>query len=465
MIVSGTLAKWSGCRPLRVPGRSRDNLTDLLRLLESAARILGEAELLRATHLELTDWDGEPGDETLTVAVAADFVTPVLERIGSRLPWSIKVHGRAVIREPTGVDYVLDDVVVLEGAHIGEHEIALRTSCDAWLPHDLLGAPQPERYALNAPRLVTALARLEEALGVQLADFDPDYKYAVVRGHELTNLRYSSGNILVPDYVEDAAGGEYCTLLLDGRAVAMGPRLRAGAGDEVRSGYLTARHEARVLITFTQGHAESHEALERRLGLRFPGIAPLRWLGENESNGIPYADVLIEDLPAGRPASELAPLPEAQMARLGAACAEVLAAVHADGQVAGIRPELIYVDDTGAFAALAPRGPAFIASAPQRAPGLRSYATPYDGYEVLALGKPAGASGDVFALCATLHQLVTGQHPFGAAWPEILARVSANRPDPYPGAPRLGALLARGLDPDPARRPTASELAAALREG
>ncbi|MBK9034958.1 MAG: hypothetical protein IPL61_27460 [Myxococcales bacterium] len=40
------------------------------------------------------------------------------------------------------------------------------TRCDAWLPYDLRGRPQPETSGLNAPRLRGALERIGQVLGI-----------------------------------------------------------------------------------------------------------------------------------------------------------------------------------------------------------------------------------------------------------------------------------------------------------
>ena len=468
MIVAGDLATWAGRRAHRLPAYSHDELRSLLELLEEAARRLEVEELLAPTQLVLDDWvdavsRAPSGEPELIVSVERGFAASVLPIVSARtsLPTTVSVHGRCRIIEPSGVDYVLEGILWLTATQSNSHLVWIKTSSDAWMPHDLLGAPQLERHRLNAPRLERALSAIDGDLGLQLCGTES--KYAVVRDYGVSNKRFRDGDIIIPDQVSEASEGDYCTLLLDGCAVAIGRRVRTGAGDEVRSGYLTARPDARVLVTFTQEHAEEHDALQQRLSLPFRGIAPLRWLGPNEYNGVPYADVLIEDLPPGRPASDSMPVPEHQLLRIGVASANVLASVHAAGSLlGGVRPELVYVDDTGVFAAIAPRGPVFIANAPQRAPGLRSYPVPYDAPEVLALGKPAGVANDVFALCATLQHLATGRHPFGAEWPEILHRLAANAREPYVGSSQLAEILARGMDPSPERRPTAAELAALL---
>jgi serine/threonine protein kinase len=73
-----------------------------------------------------------------------------------------------------------------------------------------------------------------------------------------------------------------------------------------------------------------------------------------------------------------------------------------------------------------------------------------------------GAPADVFGLAATLYTALTGTRPFGACedrFPQLTAK-----PAPLPRrtpAPLAGVILA-GLDPDPAGRPAAAELATAL---
>jgi eukaryotic-like serine/threonine-protein kinase len=73
-----------------------------------------------------------------------------------------------------------------------------------------------------------------------------------------------------------------------------------------------------------------------------------------------------------------------------------------------------------------------------------------------------GPPADVFGLAATLHHAVSGAHPFaadGQRFPQ-LRRAAGALPRRTP--PALAALLRAGLDPDPASRPTAAELASGL---
>jgi serine/threonine protein kinase len=73
---------------------------------------------------------------------------------------------------------------------------------------------------------------------------------------------------------------------------------------------------------------------------------------------------------------------------------------------------------------------------------------PYMAPEQAAPDGRLGAPADVFGLCATVYEAVAGERP----------------PAPLPRrTPRaLGAVLHAGLDPEPAARPTAAEVALAL---
>jgi hypothetical protein len=239
-------------------------------------------------------------------------------------------------------------------------------------------------------------------------------------------------------------------------ALVLGARLRTGSGDEVRAGTLG---DQPVLVTLTTRHASPYAQLANQLRLAFVGIASLESIGAAQA---PYDDMMIERLPAGQPATDVARLPVQSLAQLGAAIADVLAQVHgANTVIGGVQPELIYVDDDGRFTGLVPRGPRFINSAPQPIRGLRSYRVPYIGHEGLVLGQRPSRATDVFALCASLFVLGSGTHPFGD--PEdlgqLVARVIADQREPWPAGGALAQLLARGLAQRPDERPTAAVLA------
>jgi serine/threonine protein kinase len=83
------------------------------------------------------------------------------------------------------------------------------------------------------------------------------------------------------------------------------------------------------------------------------------------------------------------------------------------------------------------------------------------------LGKGVDARADLFAACATLYQLLTGELPFpGESLMEMAHNVAYAEPRPLPPdvPPALGQVLLRGLRKSAAARPTgAAELGEALR--
>lgn len=245
---------------------------------------------------------------------------------------------------------------------------------------------------------------------------------------------------------------------LDGGRIILGDVVRDGEADEVREGHIANDPTDRVLVTLTARHTEPLAALGQRLQLEVAGIAPLVWTG-----AAPSGDALVEQRPAGRTAEACAPIPRGPLCTLGARVADVLARAHDAGKlVLGVRPELIYVDHQHRFTGLVPRGPAFIASAP----GVRfnSYTVPYAPYEVLALDAPVAAS-DVFALCASLFFIGTGAHPFGdpVQLTQLVYAILGGEATPWPEPGPLRDLLAAGMARDPQMRPSARDVAAALR--
>ncbi|HZV00799.1 MAG TPA: serine/threonine-protein kinase [Planctomycetota bacterium] len=75
------------------------------------------------------------------------------------------------------------------------------------------------------------------------------------------------------------------------------------------------------------------------------------------------------------------------------------------------------------------------------------------------LGEPVGPAADVFAAGVILHELVLGSRPHVGSTPvEIFASVSSGDRTPLE-PPALEAIVARALDREPSRRPTAVELA------
>ena len=80
-------------------------------------------------------------------------------------------------------------------------------------------------------------------------------------------------------------------------------------------------------------------------------------------------------------------------------------------------------------------------------------------------GEPAGPPADVYAVGVLLTEMLTGQPPYRASSPVVLAEAQRTPPMVIAGAPRsLSAIVRPTLDPDPERRPSsAAALAAELR--
>jgi hypothetical protein len=154
------------------------------------------------------------------------------------------------------------------------------------------------------------------------------------------------------------------------------------------------------------------------------------------------------------------PLPEDAVRRLVAGLAEALGAIHGAGLIhRDLKPSNVLLADDG------PRVIDFgIAKALETA-GLTAtgmlVGTPGFLSPEQIEGREVVPASDVFALGAIVVYAATGEGPFGAGDPAALMyRAVHARPrlDIVPAG--LRALVARCLDPDPARRPTPGELLA-----
>ncbi len=133
-------------------------------------------------------------------------------------------------------------------------------------------------------------------------------------------------------------------------------------------------------------------------------------LGETLDHGVtqvgrPY---LVMAFHQGAPlAAKASPLPEAEVARLGAQLARGLAAIHAEGLVhRDVTPGNVLVDPTG-HARLVDFGMLAPAPSPARSEGTPLYMAP----EVLR-GEPADGRADLYSLGAVLYRLAAGRAPF-----------------------------------------------------
>ena len=194
-----------------------------------------------------------------------------------------------------------------------------------------------------------------------------------------------------------------------------------------------------------------------------PGVAGVH--GIESWRGRPF--LLVEYLPGGTLADRLrsGPVPEGEAVRTVAALADALAGFHDAGYLHGdVKPSNI-----GFTAGGSPKLLDFgLASGPgsTAAGGTLRYASP----EILS-DRPAGEGDDVWSLCVVLHEMVSGERPFGGGSADEVARRIRRRRIGRPGgaagtgtAPPVIAFAAATLRSARSARPaTARAFAAALR--
>ncbi|MEJ2854665.1 MULTISPECIES: serine/threonine-protein kinase [unclassified Saccharothrix] len=186
--------------------------------------------------------------------------------------------------------------------------------------------------------------------------------------------------------------------------------------------------------------------------------------------GTPY---LVMELCTGGSLADLVrregPLPAERVRRLGVQLADALAAAHAEGVLhRDIKPGNILVDRYG-NAKLADFGLAALLDAEGGSTVTRDALSPsYAPPEAFAMAQPTPAA-DVYALAATLYDLLAGRPPRPVPWPvESFDHLGEVLRSPVPvvaGVPQdLHETLVRALTPDIAyRTPTAARLRDELR--
>jgi eukaryotic-like serine/threonine-protein kinase len=175
---------------------------------------------------------------------------------------------------------------------------------------------------------------------------------------------------------------------------------------------------------------------------------------------------LVMQLVEGEPLADLiarGPLPWRETVRIGLRVAKVLQLAHCRGVIhRDITPDNIIVQADRVT--VLDFGIAARVGEPDDDSTGASFGTPaYVAPERLD-GTPAQAATDVYALGVVMFEMMTGRVPFRVAGWEDVAADHGPAPVPRsPGAPgELGSLVVRMLARDPAARPTAAEVVAAL---
>ncbi len=242
--------------------------------------------------------------------------------------------------------------------------------------------------------------------------------------------------------------------------------IRAG----IRGIAVARSSRGRVLVTVVGPEVEP-EALADRPGWDLPLLA----VETVETVGGPRT-AIVEALPSGIP-STVADVGESALAAAagrGVAAedgspdfvlelADRISATHDAGSTVGyLQPELVLVDPTSQRLAGVAQRPvrADAAAGPiNGAPRFfgAAYLTPSE-----LRGRPPTPPDDVFRMAAFVWRWRHGADPFDGSLPDRLARTLAGTPNDGGRRDDVDDLLLRAVDADPAARPSARELLAAL---
>ncbi|HET9685089.1 MAG TPA: serine/threonine-protein kinase, partial [Gemmatimonadaceae bacterium] len=248
-------------------------------------------------------------------------------------------------------------------------------------------------------------------------------------------------------------------------------------------------HDARLgrelALKLLPSHVEAEDAAVERFvrearaasALNHPNVITIYEIGETDAGRF-----IAMELVHGTTLRALeAPAAPDQLMRVGAQIARALSVAHAAGIVhRDIKPENVLVRPDGFVKVLDFGIARLVSSADARATvdgqpltqlglavGTLRYMSPEQ-----ACAEPVTGATDVFSLGLVLHELATGQHPFAAAGLSDVALLSAILSQDAPAVTALNpalpaeldALVARMLDKDPARRPSAAEVECALND-
>jgi eukaryotic-like serine/threonine-protein kinase len=250
---------------------------------------------------------------------------------------------------------------------------------------------------------------------------------------------------------------------------ALGRVLGSGAAAVVHEGR-DLRTNARVAIKlYRPGGAavriQQHRELEALARLHHPGLVTLHDGGtEPGPEGRTYVITDLVEGPTLATRMQRGPLPVAEIRALGATLAAALTHVHARGFVhRDVKPANILLDH-GREPRLADFGIAraldgTVATATGAVAGTAAYLAPEQ-----VRGETVGPPADVYALGLVLIEARTGRREYPGTMVESATARLYRRPVVPSGLTRdLAALLHAMTDPDPAARPRAAAVAAALR--
>jgi hypothetical protein len=251
--------------------------------------------------------------------------------------------------------------------------------------------------------------------------------------------------------------------------LARDPALRRTVAVKVLAPELAASEKAR---------ARFEREAQAVAGLSHPNIVPVFGVGEM-TDGTPY---FVMQHVSGRSMAarleEEGPLSVAEARRIIGEVAAALAAAHAKGIIhRDIKPANILFDDESGRALVSDFGIAAVAPSGEGKDTTRLTMTgmvvgtpQYMSPEQL-LTEPATEKTDVYGLGLLAYELLTGRGPFEATTPhDLIAAHLRDTPRPLSDLredvePELESLIGRCLEKDPARRPSAGEVARRLAPG
>lgn len=243
--------------------------------------------------------------------------------------------------------------------------------------------------------------------------------------------------------------------------MTLGDLLGAGGYAAAYRAALADGRAATIKVAHSPSRAAALRFQRERAALSIAGgSAAPRVLDAGESDeGRPYLALESgEGAPLGDLLADRAePPPPAEIATLGGAIAEALAALHGQGLVHGdLSPENILVCRAeGARVTLidfgSAHGPA-LAGDPPRGAGTPAYAAPE-----IVRGEPAARAADIYALGAILYEIASLRPPFAGDAGELAHAHLTLAPPPVseraPAPPALDDLLAECLAKSPDARP------------